>query len=224
MIESFVSFTNFAPSFLEAAGERVDSGMSGKSLWPMISGEVAGETHVFTERERHANVRKGDRSYPMRSIRTHDYLYILNPMPERDPAGNPSVHRSVGQYGDVDNSITKYLIMAMKDAEGPVDYFDLSFGHRPEEELYDVKNDPFQLNNLAANASYTEIKAEMREKLDTWMKATGDRRADDPRSDYWDKLRYTPEYQHKDVDYKKGIEEYHIDPPLGDDIPCVIPE
>ena len=62
VIDSFVSFTDLAPSFLEAAGENVQPGMSGKSLWPMISGEVAGDSHVFTERERHANVRKGDLS------------------------------------------------------------------------------------------------------------------------------------------------------------------
>jgi len=224
VVDSFMSFTDFAPTFLQAAGESVDPGMSGKSRWPVIHGEVAGDLEVYTERERHANVREGDLSYPMRSIRTHEYLYILNPMPERDPAGNPSVHQSVGQYGDVDNSITKYLIMEMEDADTGVNYFDLSFGHRPEEELYDVKNDPFQLHNLAANSKYAAIKTEMRSKLTAWMEATGDRRANDPRSVYWDNLRYTPDYQHENFDYKKGINEYLIDPPLGADIPCKIPE
>jgi arylsulfatase A-like enzyme len=220
VIEDFVSFTDFAPTFLEAAGLEPEN-MAGRSLWPMLNGEEDDRSHVFTERERHANVRKGDLSYPMRSIRNHDYLYIYNPMPGRDPAGNTTVHRSVGQYGDVDNSITKFLIMEMKDRKSQEDYFGLSFGKRPEEELYDVRNDPYQLINLAKDPAYIEIKVQMREQLRQWMSATSDRRAEDPQTDYWDKLRYTPEYQHSDVDYQEDIAEYLIQPPFNSEgIPC----
>ena len=200
--------------------------MSGQSLWPLLAGEKQDRDQVYLERERHANVRKGDLSYPMRGIRNQDYLYIWNPMPERNPAGNPTVHQSVGQYGDVDHSITKFLIMDMegKAEVGKPDLFELSFGQRPEEELYDVRNDPYQLNNLAANPALATVKSKLKADLLQWMSETGDLRADDPRSTYWDEVRYTPVYQREDTDWKKRIEEYRIMPPFGkyakEGIPC----
>ncbi|MEJ2006335.1 MAG: hypothetical protein P8X57_15535 [Cyclobacteriaceae bacterium] len=195
--------------------------MSGNSLWPVPDQKETSQEYVFTERERHANVRKGDLSYPMRSIRDKQFLYIYNPMPERMPAGDSTVHQSVGQFGDVDNSITKYLMMNMVKTDSPVDYFELSFGKRPEEELYDVQKDPYQLLNLAGNPAFKSIKSKMRGILMEWMKATGDRRADNPTSEYWDNLRYTPDYQHTNVDYKSAIREYLIRPPhTNESLPC----
>lgn len=226
VIEDFVNFVDFAPSFLEAAGLSPEN-MSGQSLWPLLAGKTQDRDQVYLERERHANVRKGDLSYPMRAIRDHQYLYIRNMMPDRNPAGDPTVHQSVGQYGDVDNSITKFLIMNLegKSATGSPDYFNLAFGKRPEEELYDVVADPFQLNNLAEDNSYAGVKAKMRDKLQNWMEETGDLRATDPHSTYWDEVRYTPDYQLSDFDLQKGIEEYKIKPPFGKyskaGIPCL---
>lgn len=225
VVNEFVNFVDFAPSFVEAAGLSQNS-MSGQSLWGLLAGEKQDREQVFLERERHANVRKGDLSYPMRAVRNHDYLYIWNPMPERNPAGNPTVHQSVGQYGDVDHSITKFLIMALegKAEVGKPDLFELSFGQRPEEELYDVKNDPYQLNNLASNPAHAETKAVLQKNLLQWMSETDDRRAEDPRSTYWDEARYTPNYKKEDTDWKKRIAEYRIMPPFGkyakEGIPC----
>lgn len=225
VVNDFVNFVDFAPSFVEAADLDQNS-MSGQSLWGLLAGEKQDRQQVFLERERHANVRKGDLSYPMRAIRNDNYLYIWNPIPERNPAGNPTVHQSVGQYGDVDHSITKFLLMQMegKSATGAPDLFELSFGQRPEEELYDVKNDPFQLNNLVSSPVLIKIKAEMRSQLLEWMKETGDLRAINPQSTYWDEVRYTPTYQMQDTDVRKQIEAYRIIPPFGkyskEGIPC----
>jgi len=226
LVHSFVNFIDFAPSFLEAGGLKAEN-MSGESIWDVVEGKKEVKAEVFLERERHANVRKGDLSYPMRAVRTHDFLYIRNLMPERYPAGDPSVHQSVGQFGDVDNSITKFLIMALegKAEEGKPDYFELAFGLRSEEELYAIKEDPFQLYNLAAKPEYATVKNELRKKLDAWMQETGDLRATDPRSLYWDQIRYTPNYQMKDVDFMEYIRNYRIKPPIGrfsnDGIPCL---
>ncbi|WP_288372078.1 sulfatase [uncultured Algoriphagus sp.] len=224
VVHDFVNFVDFAPSFLEAAGKSPEN-MSGQSLWAFLNGEKQDRDQVFLERERHANVRKGDLSYPMRAVRTQQFLYIWNPMPERNPTGDPTVHQSVGQYGDVDHSITKFLIMAQegKAQAGKPDYFQLAFGSRPEEELYDVEKDPYQLNNLASDPSFASVKEEMRKELLAWMEKTGDLRFENPKSTYWDELRYTPDYQMKDIDWQKKIEEYRIRPPFGSvkEIPCL---
>jgi uncharacterized sulfatase len=36
--------------------------------------------------------------------------------------------------------------------------------------LYDLKKDPYELNNLVQDPAYTQIKLEMREKLLAWIK------------------------------------------------------
>ena len=46
---------------------------------------------------------------------------------------------------------------------------------RPPEELYDVHQDPYEINNLAANPDYATKLAVMRGQLDDWMKATDDK-------------------------------------------------
>jgi hypothetical protein len=138
---------------------------------------------MFLERERHANVRRGDLSYPVRGIRTREYLYLWNIEPNRWPAGDPELYWAVGPYGDVDNSLTKQLLLKEK----PAPYFDLVFGKRPEEELYDVKNDPDQVRNLARDSKVTK---ELRARVVRWMEETGDPRATGP-TDFWDKVVYT---------------------------------
>ncbi len=226
VIDDFVNFVDFAPSFVEAAGLTQNS-MSGQSLWQLLAREKQDRGQVYLERERHANVREGDLSYPMRAVRDHQYLYIRNMMPERNPAGDATVHQSVGQYGDSDNSITKYLIMSLegKAKDGAPDYFKLAFEKRPAEELYDVVLDPYQLKNLAEDKTYATVKDNMRKKLQSWMEETGDLRASDPRSLYWDEVRYTPNYQLKNYDFEQRIEEYRIKPPFGkyakEGIPCL---
>jgi hypothetical protein len=64
----------------------------------------------------------------------------------------------------------------------------------------------------------------MKAQLLNWMKTTGDLRAENPQSTYWDNVRYAPTYQMEDVDVTKRIEEYRIKPPFGkyakEGIPC----
>ncbi|MEM9888059.1 MAG: sulfatase [Bacteroidota bacterium] len=211
-INDFVNFVDFAPSFLEAAGLNIPKTVAGSSFWDILKGKKSqtNRQQVFLERERHANVRKGDLSYPMRAIRTHDFLYIRNFEPNRHPAGDPKTHISVGQYGDIDNSITKFLMMDMEGKEAELDYFSLTFEKRPAEELYDVKNDPFQLQNLADDKRYDKNMKDLRARLASWMKIHEDLRATSPQTTYWDTVRYTPKYQFYDYDLRQSIEDYNL--------------
>ncbi len=220
VIRDFMNFVDFAPTFLEAAGLQKPENVTGKSLWPLIEKNAdPRRQRVFLERERHANVREGDLSYPMRAVRTKNYLYIRNFFPDRWPAGDPTVHQSVGQFGDVDNSISKSQIMIAENRENTPNLFQLTFGKRPAEELYNVVNDPFQLKNLATSDSYAEIKQDLAHQLDLWMKGTNDPRSTNPQTIYWDTVRYTPDYQHENFDLQASIDSYYV-LMNGDSIKC----
>ncbi len=45
---------------------------------------------------------------------------------------------------------------------------------RPEEELYDLENDPYELRNLAGAGEHKKLLADLRRKLDLWIEKTGD--------------------------------------------------
>jgi len=45
---------------------------------------------------------------------------------------------------------------------------------RPNEEFYDLENDPHELHNLAKSSEHQEILTKMREELNRWIKDTGD--------------------------------------------------
>jgi N-sulfoglucosamine sulfohydrolase len=180
--DDYVSFGDLAPTFLEAAGLPVPARVTQKSLL-----SSARRDHMFLERERHANVRKGDLSYPVRGIRTADYLYLRNYEPDRWPAGDPEFYWAVGPYGDVDDSPTKQMLMK----ERPQPYFDLCLGQRPAEELYVLRNDPDQVNNVAGKPQFAKAKAELAARVEGWMKSTGDPRAANPHTDYWDRAPYS---------------------------------
>ena len=56
-------------------------------------------------------------------------------------------------------------------------HYRLCFGLRPDEELYRIETDPYQMNNLADNPRFSEVKAALKKDLTDYMKRTGDPRA-----------------------------------------------
>jgi len=46
---------------------------------------------------------------------------------------------------------------------------------RPEEELYDVVNDPHEIDNLAKSGRHQKTLERMRAILDNWIEETGDK-------------------------------------------------
>lgn len=189
-VDAFVSSSDLAPTFLEAAGLKPLETMTGRSLLGLLRGDTQpGRDRVFIERERHANVRRGDLSYPMRAVRTADFLYVRNLRPDRWPAGDPERYFSVGPFGDVDGGPSKTLILDRRDDPAVGKYFRLGFAKRPAEELYDLRKDPAQIENAADRAEYAAQRQRLRADLDRWMRDTGDPRATED-DDRWDRYPY----------------------------------
>lgn len=191
-VDGFVSHTDFAPTYLEAAGIKPPSDMTGKSLMGVLTkGKSPERDCIFLERERHARVREGDLGYPMRAVRTKDFHYIWNPFPERWPAGDPKDYTAkTPGFGDIDGSPTKTLVVVDHKKEGIAKYARLAIEKRSEEELYDLRKDPWQLENVADKPEYAETRKAMRARLDRWMQETADPRAINPRDRRWDRFEY----------------------------------
>ncbi|MGH9939753.1 MAG: sulfatase family protein, partial [Blastocatellia bacterium] len=190
MLDDFVVLTDVAPTLLEVAGLRPKPEMTGRSLAPLLEGQKQpGRDKVFLERERHANVRRGDLGYPVRAVRTKDFLYIRNFRPDRWPAGDPEKYFAVGDFGDIDGGPSKELLIARKNDPAVAKYFKLATAKRPAEEVYDLRKDAGQLNNVAEKAEYAKAKKRLQAALDKWMRETGDPRATTD-GDRWDRYPY----------------------------------
>ena len=175
-IEEFVSFIDFAPTFLDLAGLDPEAeGMQpiqGRSLTPLfVNSEAAHSDFVLIGKERHDVGRPEDGGYPMRGIVSGDYLYIRNFKTDRWPSGDP-----VTGYLNCDGSPTKTVCLQRREVAEEHSYWAMSFGKRPEEELYNVKEDPDCVNNLADNEDYADQKMAMHDRMVAELTAQSDPR------------------------------------------------
>ena len=189
--DAFVSFEDLAPTFLVAAGLDVPDAMTGKSMLPLLTGESTPTwSAVFLERERHANVRAGNATYPCRAIRNKEFLYVWNLAPDRWPAGDPKMHFAVGPYGDVDNTPFKTIVLEGQNDRNSNYFFELGFSKRLEHELYHLRSDPDQVKNLASEERYTKVVKELNQRVRDWMKKTKDPRYGVPNTPVFDQYQY----------------------------------
>ena len=122
-------------------------------------------------KERHDVGRPHDWGYPIRGILKDGYLYIRNFAPERWPAGNPETG-----YLNTDGSPTKSFLLNQRRYHGLSALWELNFGMRPSDELYDLSVDTDCINNLAEDANYSELKAGLHAKLGKELEMEGDPR------------------------------------------------
>jgi len=181
-VDDFINLTDLAPTFLEAAGLSPSPEMTGRSLMPLLLAENAGHIdpardHVIVGRERHANVRAENVGYPIRALRTGRYLYLRNFHPERWPAGDPPLYGDVDEHLSISASPSKQAVVENNGSTQTKRLFELAFGKRPAEELYDLREDPWQMNNVAENATYDTERKRLRAQLNAYLLQTKDPRA-----------------------------------------------
>ena len=166
--DSLISGVDLAPTMLSAAGVPADEGMTGKDFTPLLQGgPFEGRTEIFGERGWHwGPITRTDGFDLSRSVVTKRYNFIYNGIPERS-------------YTPVDMATKNVAWEAIKAAK---EKGILSEVHeriyfqnpRPIFELYDLENDPFELNNLAGQESVLAIEEDLRARLDRWMVREGD--------------------------------------------------
>lgn len=183
VVEELVSHVDLAPTILEAAGVTAKPGMAGRSLLGLMEGKPEVRDAVYGAMERHTMCRPEGAGYPMRSVRTKDYLYIRNYAPDRWPTGGPFLSSNKTEHGDIDAAPTKdELVEAAKLGKFSREV-ELCLAKRPAEELYDLREDAGQIKNIASNSATL---ATMRQRLDNYLRETGDPRAagEDPWQGY----------------------------------------
>lgn len=185
-----------------------ESPLAGRSLKTILASDKQGivdpsRDAVFAGRERHSSSRYHSLGYPQRCIRTHQYLYIRNFRPERWPAGAPQklaggpsdggdddtaqakLGPMHGGYHDIDACPTLSLLIAHREDAEIGRFLELAVAKRPAEELFDIRNDPGCLNNLAADERWASTRQELENRLNRYLQSTEDARVIDG-GDIWE--------------------------------------
>ncbi|MDA0711318.1 MAG: sulfatase-like hydrolase/transferase, partial [bacterium] len=157
VIDALVSQIDLFPTVCELAGIRPPAWLQGVSMLPLVAGQDTGANSirdaVFADVNYHACYE------PQRMVRTQRYKYIRK------------FHsRKTVMLPNCDQSITK-------------DQWQRHGWHErvvPEDRLYDLMFDPTETNNLVNDPAYQAVGVDMRSRLLTWMKETGDPLPDHP--------------------------------------------
>lgn len=157
--DRLISNIDLSATSLQIAGVEIPGYMQGV--------DFLGETskprqYVFAARDRCDETL--DR---IRAVRTKDYKYIRNFFPDRP-------YTQFNAYKKAEYPVLTLMQVLNKKGELNADQARFMAATRPGEELYDLKNDPFEMHNLAANKKYQAKLKELRTQMDAWL-ATSDK-------------------------------------------------
>ena len=154
VFDSLVSHLDIYPTICDLAGIEHPPWLQGVSLMPLVRGEApAVRDEVFAEMTFHAAYQ------PLRALRTERWKYIRR----FDDYPHPVL-------ANCDDSASKELLAAAGWGEQRV----------APEQLYDLVLDPNEAHDVSADESRAQVLAELRERLEEWMRATDDPLLDGP--------------------------------------------
>lgn len=167
--DAMIQWIDILPTLIDLAGGAPPAGIDGRSFADLLRGKATTHrTEIFTTHSGDGNFNV----YPMRALRTADFKYIRNLLP--DKGHTTHIDRGAGS-GDGWRYFDEWVERSKSDEKAAARVS--AYHQRPAEELYDLKSDPDELHNLAANPEQAGRVASMRAKLDEWMKQQGDSRA-----------------------------------------------
>jgi arylsulfatase A-like enzyme len=171
-----IAHVDLASTWLNAAGIQQTPKMQGRSFLPLLLNQpYQARTEVFSERNWH------DTFDPMRCIRTERHKFIFNAAPHF-PYRPPS---------DLEGSPTWQAMLARRSSETPLHLRQLFSPTRPVIQLFDLTEDPLELNNLVESPAHNETRLDLERRLSNWMNNTYDflpaglGAANDPLSRSW---------------------------------------
>lgn len=156
-----VSTLDLMPTLLAVAGAEPVSGLPGKSLVPLLSGEKPRwREYLFTEFHLHS----AHNFYPQRTIRNARYKLIQNLMPgEINPGYDFTLKRFFADLPKTIEATPANIRAAYHRMKRP-----------PEFELYDLQRDPYEFRNLAGDSKYAKQLDALKAQLDQWRQQSRD--------------------------------------------------
>jgi len=153
-----IAHIDLAATSLQLAGIPIPEWMQGRSLF---GPDVQTREFVVSARDR-----CGETIDRIRSVRIGDFKYIRNFHPQR-PYLQPSQYKDRKPFMPVVRQL--YADGKLNDAQS------LMFAKtRPEEELYHLSGDPWEVQNLAGDPNYQEVVAQCRGILANWILDSND--------------------------------------------------
>lgn len=163
--DAMVSWIDLIPTLIEIAGGNAGEEIDGRSFAHVLTNpEAAHRGRIFTthDHDGRANV------YPIRSVRTERWKYIRNLRPTW-------IHSTHSYRFRKDNAGAYWWSWDRAAAQNPAAGALVARYHtRPAEELYDLAEDPWELNNLAALPQFAEKLLQLRAELDDWLAGQND--------------------------------------------------
>ena len=162
---AMVSWIDIFPTLLDIIGCQMPTNLDGKSFKRVLEGKTnKHREYVFT-------THSGDgimNVFPIRSIRTNRYKYILNLRPDYYHSNHSDIQRkpNAGAYWDSWDEAAK--------TDSNAEEIIRKYYIRPSEEFYDIKNDPFEQYNLIEKKAHQKKIKKMRQLLSNWMTEQGD--------------------------------------------------
>lgn len=154
-----VSFVDFAPSVLSLAGLPIPIHMEGKAFLGRQAGSPRRYVYGFRDRMDPA-------PETIRAVRDHRFKYVRNYRPELPYIGYLPYRDQAPIMRDIRRLMDGNLL-----GEEQWQFWSLK---KPLEELYDTKTDPDEIHNLAADPTFGDKLAELREARDAWVERHGD--------------------------------------------------
>lgn len=154
-----VSTLDITKTILDLVGAKPKVPLHGKNLF---DGSTANRAYIFAARD------KMDSTYDAsRAIRSKQFKLIHNLMPERP-------YCQFNRYKE--DSYPTLAAMNVMFLKGELNEVQSKFmaNSKPEYELYDLLNDPYELNNLANDQKYQAVKDEYLHQLNIWRSSVND--------------------------------------------------
>ena len=151
---------DLGPTMLALAGAAKPAKMQGRIF--LGSKREPDREYVFGARDR-----CDETTFRFRTVRDVRYRYIRNFTPDR-PFLQANAYK--------EKSYPVWNLLKELHAQGkltPAQEF-LCAPTMPEEELYDIENDPHEIQNLAASPEHQEVKNRLRGVLEKWIEETND--------------------------------------------------
>jgi N-sulfoglucosamine sulfohydrolase len=158
--QTMISWVDITPTILDFAGVFTKDKFHGRSFKSILTnGDLGERDEVYASHSLHEITMY----YPMRVVRTGYYKLIYNVAHELQFPMALDLQKSYTWKSLMENKTTLLGKRKIKD-----------FLHRPKFELYDLKNDPYEINNLAYNSKYKKVYEDLLAKLKSFQEKSND--------------------------------------------------